>query len=204
MRFLPVLVLPALFLLSVAPPASAQHITPSDCNVDVTVSAGPTLDVAYRCRSTRPITFVPDDETMAAHVQDLQDGAGAPVALSSEGWVVQPVNGLAEMHYRYDLADYARGVDTTSSAVLRGQGVLVSLSGWLLAPDGYRHFPGDRHSRPTRRRGAVLARPACPGSAALAAPWPAPPASATRATTRDRRVQPAGIHSARAGLAAPG
>jgi hypothetical protein len=142
MRFRPVLALSVLVLLSVSQPASAQHITPPDCTVDVTVSAGPLLEVTYRCRSTGPaIAFVADDATVAAHVQDLQDGAGAKIAASSESWVVQPMNGLAEVHYRYDLADYARGADSTANAVLRGQGALVSLAGWLLAPRGYDNFP---------------------------------------------------------------
>jgi len=142
MRFLPVLALSALVLLSVALPASAQHITPPDCTVDVAVSAGPKLDVTYRCHSMGPpIAFVADDATVAAHVQDLRDGTGARIAVSSDGWVVQPVNGVAEIHYRYDLADYARTVNINSSAVLKGQGALVSLSGWLLAPDGYDNFP---------------------------------------------------------------
>ena len=141
MRLLPVLALPVLALLMVSLPASAQPIAVPDCTVDVAVSAGPRLDVTYRCRSTKPIAFVADDATVAGHVQDLQDGAGAKVAASGEGWVVQPVNGLAEARYRYDLADYARTVNNNSSAVLRGQGVLASLPGWLLAPRGYDNFP---------------------------------------------------------------
>ena len=141
MRLLPVLALPVLALLMVSLPASAQPIAVPDCTVDVAVSAGPRLDVTYRCRSTKPIAFVADDATVAGHVQDLQDGAGAKVAASREGWVVQPVNGLAEARYRYDLADYARTVNNNSSAVLRGQGALVSLPGWLLAPRGYDNFP---------------------------------------------------------------
>jgi predicted metalloprotease with PDZ domain len=141
MRFLPVLALPALALLVVSQPALAQPIAVPDCTVDVAVSAGPKLDVTYRCRSAKPITFVADDEMVARHVQDLQDGTGAKVTGSGEGWVVPPVNGLAEVRYRYDLADYARTVNSNSSAVLKGQGALVSLPGWLLAPRGYDNFP---------------------------------------------------------------
>jgi hypothetical protein len=141
MRLLPMLALPALALLAVSQPALAQPIAVPDCTVDVAVSAGPTLDVTYRCRSATPIAFVADDERVARHVQDLQDGAGARVTASDEGWVVPPVNGLAEVRYRYDLADYARTVNSNSSAVLKGQGVLVSLPGWLLAPRGYDNFP---------------------------------------------------------------
>jgi hypothetical protein len=141
MRLLPMLALPALALLMVSQPALAQPIVAPDCIVDVGVSAGPKLEVTYRCRSTRPIVFVADDATVAAHVQDLRDGAGASVPAAGEGWTITPVNGLAEARYRYDLADYARTVNSNSSAVLKGQGVLAGLPGWLLAPRGYDNFP---------------------------------------------------------------
>src|ERR1700722_18518967 len=124
---LPVLALPALALLLVSLPAFAQPVAAPDCTVDVAVSAGPKLDITYRCRSTKPVTFAADDATVAAHVQDLHDGGGAKVTASGQGWMIQPVNGLAEARYRYDLADYARTVNKNSSAVLRGQGALVSL-----------------------------------------------------------------------------
>ncbi len=133
--------LPALAQPTVAPVPVAPATIAPDCTVDVGVAAGPKLDVTFRCRTTTPITFVPDDATVAAHVLDARDGANNPVKLSSEGWEVAPVNGLAEVHYRYDLADYARGVNSTSSAVLRGESVLAGLSGWLLAPRGYDNFP---------------------------------------------------------------
>lgn len=141
MRLLPMLALPALALQMVSLPASAQPTAAPDCTVDVAVSAGPMLDVTYRCRTTKPVTFAADDAVVAKHVLDLQDGAGTRVTVSGEGWPIPPVNGLAEARYRYDLADYARAVNSNSSAVLRGQGVLASLSGWLLAPRGYDTFP---------------------------------------------------------------
>lgn len=141
MRLLPMLALPVLALLAVSRPAVAQPVAVPDCTVDVVVSAGPTLDVTYRCRSTRPVEFVADDAIVAAHVKDFQDGANGGVAPSPGGWAVRPVNGLVEAHYRYDLADYARTVNTNTSAVLRGQGALVSLPGWLLAPRGYDAVP---------------------------------------------------------------
>ncbi len=125
----------------VSVPALAQPTVVPDCTADVAVSAGPKLDVTYRCRSSQPITFVADDDTVAAHVQDLRDGANAPVQAAGEGWEIAPVNGLAEAHYHYDLADYARVVNSTSNAVLRGGSVLAGLSGWLLEPRGYENLP---------------------------------------------------------------
>ena len=54
---------------------------------------------------------------MGRRPQDPRDGANSPVKVSGEGWEVPPVNGLAELHYRYDLADYARGVNSTSMSI---------------------------------------------------------------------------------------
>ncbi len=125
------LVVMAVGLPALAQPA-VQPADAPDCTVDVGVTAGPKLDVTYRCRSTGPVTFKADDAKVAAQVEDLRDGAGNPLGASGTGWIVQPVNGLAELRYRYDLAAYASAVNSTSSAVLRGGSVLAGLSGWLL------------------------------------------------------------------------
>jgi hypothetical protein len=130
-----------LVVMAVSLPALAQPAVAPDCTVDVDVAAGPKLDVTYRCRSTGPVTFTADDETVAAHVQDVRDSAGSKVNVSGDGWVVRPVNGLAEVRYRYDLAAYARAVNSTSSAVLRGGSVLSGLSGWLLETQGLGNTP---------------------------------------------------------------
>jgi hypothetical protein len=127
--------------MAVSVPALAQPIIVPDCTVDVGVTAGPQLDVTYRCRSTAAITFTADDAAVTAHVRDLRDGAGHAVTASVDGWVIQPVNGLAEARYGYDLADYARTVNSTSSAVLRGASVLSGLSGWLLQTRGLGNAP---------------------------------------------------------------
>ncbi len=129
----------ALALISL--PAFAQPVATPDCTADVAVEAGPKLDVTYRCRASEAVSFSAEDGVVAAHVRDPRDGVGNAPAQSGDGWRVQAVNGLAEMHYRYDVADYARGVNSTSSAVQRGESALVSLSGWLLTPRGYDHVP---------------------------------------------------------------
>ena len=141
MRFFAVLALPVLAVLLGSQSAVAQPVAVPDCTVDVEVSAGPTLDVTYRCRSARSVAFVADDATVAAHVKDFHDAANTRIVPSLDGWTVQPVNGLAEARYRYDVADYARMVNKNTSAVLRGQGALLSLPGWLLAPRGYDAVP---------------------------------------------------------------
>lgn len=131
----------AVALALVSLPALAEPVTAPDCTADVTVAAGPVLDVVYRCRATQPVVFAAEDDAIAAHVKNARDGAGQPLAGARGEWRVAPVNGLAEMRYRYDVADYARGVDSTSSAVRRGESVLVNLSGWLLSPGGEGRAP---------------------------------------------------------------
>jgi hypothetical protein len=130
-----------LVALAVSVPAMAQPAPAPDCTVDVGVTAGPKLDVTYRCRSANPVTFGADDKTVAAHVKDVRDGAGNKAETSGDGWVIHPVNGLVEARYTYDLADYARSVNSTSSAVLRGGSVLSGLSGWLLETEGLGNAP---------------------------------------------------------------
>jgi hypothetical protein len=126
----------AVVLLFAALPAWAQTAASPQCTVDVGVTAGPVLDVTYRCRSTAAVTFAADDGTVAAHVQDLRDGAGNKPAASGDGWAIQPVNGVAEVRYRYDLAAYANEANSTSTAMRRGEGVVSGLSGWLLETRG--------------------------------------------------------------------
>jgi hypothetical protein len=130
----------AVSLPALAQPA-ADPVAAPDCTVDVAVTAGPKLDVTYRCRGAGPITFAADDETVAAHVADLRDGAGGKVTPSGGGWAIRPVNGSVEARYSYDLAAYASAVNSTSSAVLRGASVLSGLSGWLLEPRGLGNAP---------------------------------------------------------------
>jgi hypothetical protein len=126
--------------------ALAQPVAAPDCTAEVEVSAtGLQLDVFYRCRSAMALTFRPDGERVAAKVLDFHGGAGEQstpqAAPSSGGWRVEPRNGLVEARYRFDLGGYARAIDTASMAVLRGEGVLSSLSGWLLEPRGLRNPP---------------------------------------------------------------
>jgi hypothetical protein len=130
-----------LILLTVSLPAFAQPATAPDCTANVMVTAGPQLDVTYRCRATEAMAFSAEDAAVTKHVQDMRDGAGNSLVENGEAWAITPVNGLAEVRYRYDLADYARSVNSTSSAVLRGESVLSGLSGWLLSPQGIGRAP---------------------------------------------------------------
>jgi hypothetical protein len=122
-------------------PVMAQPVMAPDCTVSVEVKAGPTLDLTYRCRATHGLTLVADDEQIAQHVSDLSEPNGNHPEHLGDRWQIASVNGLAEARYHYDLAAYARAVDTPRSAVLRGEGVLVNLPGWLLEPQGYDHTP---------------------------------------------------------------
>jgi hypothetical protein len=122
--------------------ALADPVSAPDCTVDVSVLAGPKLEVTYRCRTKASIAFVADDGLVASFVSDTHDGTGAKLQRSADGWQVGPSpGGLSEMSYRYDLAAYASAVDSTHSAVRRGEGVLAGLEDWLLAPRGYDHMP---------------------------------------------------------------
>lgn len=122
--------------------AFAQPVPAPDCTADVELSATDLqLAVLYRCRSTAALSFQADGDGVAAKVIDFRDGAGAPPTPSSNGWRVEPRNGLVEARYRFDLGGYARAVDSTRTAVQRGEGVLSTLSGWLLEPRGYRDPP---------------------------------------------------------------
>jgi hypothetical protein len=127
--------------LAAVGPTYAQRTIEPDCIVDVAVSAGPTLDVAFHCRTTKAITFAPNDEVVARQVQDFRDGDGNELSPSNSEWIVEPTDGFVTIRYLYDLAAYAREVDSTSNAVLRGDGVLAELAGWLLVPNGFQSFP---------------------------------------------------------------
>lgn len=129
--------------LIVSLPASSQPVAAPDCTVDGTLASndGLKLDLTYRCRSTTALTFHADGDRMAGKVLDFRDGAGHQPTPSSNGWRVEARNGVVEAHYRYDLTAYARAVDSPSTAVQRGDGVLSLLSGWLLEPRGYERAP---------------------------------------------------------------
>jgi hypothetical protein len=109
-------------------PALAQSIAAPDCTVDgrLADSDGLKLDVTYRCRATQPLSFQPTEDRAVHYVADLK---------------VEQRDDVAEAHYRFDLAGFARAVDSTSVAVLRGNGVLATLGGWLLEPRGYDRVP---------------------------------------------------------------
>jgi len=116
-----------IFLVATASCPAQPAIAP-DCTVDgqLTDTGGLQLDVVYRCRSTQPLSFVASEDRAAPFVSDLK---------------AEQKNGLAEAHYRFDLTGFARAADSTSLAVLRGNGVLATLGGWLLEPRGYDRAP---------------------------------------------------------------
>jgi len=91
-------------------PVLAQPVAVPDCTVDGTLadSDGLKLAVTYRCRATQPLSFQPVEDRAAQYVSDLK---------------VEQRDGVAEAHYRFDLAGFARAVDSTSVAVLRGDSV---------------------------------------------------------------------------------
>ncbi|MBV8186605.1 MAG: hypothetical protein JO339_05145 [Alphaproteobacteria bacterium] len=108
-----------------AGPALAQPTVVPDCAVAVALGSDLEADVTYRCRSPTSLTF------------QAGDRAGPFVA----GLKVETANGLTEAHYRFDIAGFARAVDSTSLAVLRGKSALLGLGAWLLEPRGYDRTP---------------------------------------------------------------
>jgi hypothetical protein len=112
-----------------AVPAWAQPVAVPDCTVDVAVATTLKLDVVYRCRSTAALSFAPDDQEVAAHVSGYRFAR------------VEPVNGLVEARYRYDLGEYARTVNSTREGIKRGDAVLAPIPGWLLEPRGFERLP---------------------------------------------------------------
>ena len=133
-------VLAALLLFS---PAGAQPATVPDCTVDggLTHSGGLKLEIVYRCRSADALTFQGDGGLVVSNVLWFRDGSGAAQPIAPGGWRVEPVRGVVEARYGFDLAAYARAADSSSKALLRGEGVISLLSGWLLEPFGYTHLP---------------------------------------------------------------
>jgi hypothetical protein len=115
--------------MALALPAWAQGVAAPDCTADVMVARDLKLEVVYRCRSTVALTFAPDDQDVAQHVSGFR------------GNKVEPVNGIVEARYRYDLADYARTVNSPSAGLKRGDAVLAPIPGWLLEPRGFDHLP---------------------------------------------------------------
>ncbi len=114
-----------------------------DCTVDgnLTQSDGLKLDITYRCRSVGALTFQAEGDVSVSKVLSFRNGAGGSQPIAPGGWRVEPVNGVVEARYRYDLTGYARAVDAPSKAQQRGEGVISLLSGWLLEPFGYTHLP---------------------------------------------------------------
>ena len=104
----------------------AQPVAVPDCTVEATLASTLEADIAYRCRSAATLALHPADERARPFVSGLK---------------VDAANGLTEAHYQFDIAGYARAVDSTSVAVLRGRSALLSLGGWLLEPRGYDRVP---------------------------------------------------------------
>ena len=119
----------ALLLLLLATSALAQPVQAPDCTVDATMSEQLALEVVYRCRASQPLSFEPTGERMAHYVQGLASGR------------IEPVNGLVEARYRFDLSGFARATNSTSEGLQRGRGVLTPLGGWLVEPRGYSKAP---------------------------------------------------------------
>src|SRR5262249_6490006 len=114
--------------LLAAGPAIGQPVPAPDCTVDgaLSESDGLRLEVTYRCRASASITFQPGEDRSRSFISNLK---------------IEQSGGIAQAHYRFDLAGFARSVDSTSVAVLRGNGVLATLGGWLLEPGGYERPP---------------------------------------------------------------
>src|SRR5215813_13802155 len=115
--------------LALAAPALAQPVAVPDCTVDVTVARDLKLDVVYRCRSAASLTFAPDDQEVAAEVSGYRFAK------------LEPVNGIVEARYRFDLANYARTANSTRTGIKRGDAVLAPIPGWLLEPRGFERLP---------------------------------------------------------------
>lgn len=108
--------------------AFAQAAAVPDCTADVTVHETLALDIVYRCRATQALSFEPAGERSTRFVRG-QSGR------------VEPVNGLVEMRYGFDLSGFARAINSSSEGVQRGNGVLAPLGAWLLEPRGYQTPP---------------------------------------------------------------
>jgi hypothetical protein len=109
--------------------AWAQSTPVPECTADVTVHDDLSLDVVYRCRASQPLSFEPMGERPAPYLRDFTAGR------------VDPVNGLVEQRYRFDLSGFARAVNSSAEGIQRGKGVLTPLGNWLLEPRGYQKVP---------------------------------------------------------------
>ena len=110
-------------------PVLAQPIPAPDCTADAVLSEQLALEVVYRCRASQPLSFEPAGERTSQYLRDFTPGR------------VEPVNGLVEARYRFDLSGFARAVNSSSEGVQRGSGVLAPLGAWLLEPRGYARAP---------------------------------------------------------------
>ncbi len=115
--------------------AHAQEAAP-DCRVDVAISLAPslTLDVAYACRATNSMTFMPATTEARAFVHDVRDARGAELTMVASAWDAVAENGQARLSYRVDLGALARASDAVPVAVARGDAVIAVLGTWLLQP----------------------------------------------------------------------
>ncbi|MCW5733383.1 MAG: hypothetical protein KIS73_04630 [Enhydrobacter sp.] len=109
--------------------AIAQPVPVPDCTADVALHESLTIDVVYRCRSSQPLSFVPEHERAQPFLGNFTVG---PIAA---------VNGLVEAHYRFDLGGYARAINSPTEGIQRGKGVLMPIGGWLLEPRGFQRLP---------------------------------------------------------------
>ena len=176
-----------LVTMVLALPAWAQVVVVPDCTVDVTVAKNLKLDVVYRCRSTTALTFAPDDQEVAAHV-------------SGNRGKIEPVNGIVEARYRFDLADYARAVNSPAAGVKRGEAVLAPIRRLAARAARLRAPAGDRYPRSTARRVLLRDRPAESGRCLAARRH----ARGLRGLQRDRQVHAGRDRRSRARLLRPG
>jgi hypothetical protein len=118
-----------LVLLLGTVPAWAQPTSVPDCTANVTVREDLSLDIAYHCRASQPLSFEPAGERSAQYLRDFAAGR------------IDPVNGLVEQRYRFDLSGFARAMNSPTEGLQRGKGVLAPLGAWLLEPRGYQKVP---------------------------------------------------------------
>ncbi|CAN5426764.1 hypothetical protein BH10PSE6_BH10PSE6_45730 [soil metagenome] len=118
----------ALLLLGTVP-AFAQPTQAPDCTADVILHEALTMDVVYHCRSSVPLSFVPEGERAQPFLSNFTAGR------------IEAVNGLVEARYRFDLGGYARAINVPAEGIQRGKSVLMPLGGWLLEPRGFQRLP---------------------------------------------------------------
>src|SRR5258707_2944557 len=86
-------------------PAFAQPVLVPDCTVDVALHEALTLDVAYHCRSSQPLSFVPEGERAQPFLSNFTAGR------------IEAMNGLVEAHHRFDLRRYSPAINTTAESI---------------------------------------------------------------------------------------